>query len=71
MKKILKISFILILAICVIIGIRPKTYAEDLSNENQINNLINENEDNPESTKYLVTDSIISRVMPETSIETF
>ena len=71
MKKILRISFILILAICVIIGIRSKTYAEDLSNENQINNLINENEDNPESTKYFVTDSIISRVMPETSIETF
>ena len=36
-----------------------------------IENLIAENENNPESVKYLITDNCISRVYPETEVEAF
>ena len=36
-----------------------------------IETLIAENEDNPQSVKYLVTDNCISRVYPETEVKTF
>ena len=73
MKKILKLSFIaIVLGVILAIGIKDISFANnDLTNEELIANLMAENEDNPESIKYLVTDTFISRVAPETTVEDF
>lgn len=42
-----------------------------LTEEEFVQKLLKENEDNPESTKYLVTDEFISRVSPKTHIKDF
>ncbi|MCI8486046.1 MAG: hypothetical protein HFJ20_02930 [Clostridia bacterium] len=42
-----------------------------LTDEEFVAKLLKENEDNPESTKYLVTDEFISRVSPQTHIKDF
>lgn len=42
-----------------------------LTEEEFIANLLKENEDNPESEVYLVTDEFISRVAPETKVQDF
>jgi len=63
---------ILMIAICLIsfVMIRLKASSNVVSEE-VIEILMAENEDNPESVKYLVTDNCISRVNPETKVNTF
>ena len=46
---------------------RPKARLE--SEDEIIARLQKENEDNPESTNYLITDEYISNVLPETTVE--
>lgn len=73
-KKQTTLFAILVLLIFVILVsffmVRFKGKSSQFSQE-VIETLMAENEDNPESVKYLVTDNCISRVYPETKIETF
>ncbi len=69
------ILVLLLIIIANIIGLRKNIVEEQLSLKDTdmdiIKNLISTNDDNPESTKYLVTDKNISRVAPNTTIEEF
>ncbi|MBE5805737.1 MAG: hypothetical protein E7313_03390, partial [Clostridiales bacterium] len=71
-EKALVLILILLLAIVAIsyITVRFKAKSNVVTHE-VIEQLMAENEDNPESVNYLVTDSCISRVYPETEVETF
>ena len=72
MRKVLKISVIaIILSIVFAVNVQVNKVDASSTNEELIAKLMKENEDNPESIKYLVTDRFISRVMPETKVEKF
>ena len=72
MRKVLKISVIAII-LSIVFAVNVQVNKVDASSENEelIAKLMRENEDNPESIKYLVTNRFISRVMPETKVEKF
>ena len=72
MRKVLKISVIAII-LSIVFAVNVQVNKVDASSENEelIAKLMRENEDNPESIKYLVTDRFISRIMPETKVEKF
>ena len=72
MREVLKISVIAII-LSIVFAVNVQVNKVDASSENEelIAKLMKENEDNPESIKYLVTDRFISRVMPETKVEKF
>ena len=72
MRKVLKISVIAII-LSIVFAVNVQVNKVDASSENEelIAKLMRENEDNPESIKYLVTDRFISRVMPGTKVEKF
>ena len=72
MRKVLKISVIaIILSIVFAVNVQVNKVDASSTNEELIAKLMKENEDNPESIKYLVTDRFISRVMPGTKVEKF
>lgn len=72
MREVLKISVIAII-LSIVFAVNVQVNKVDASSENEelIAKIMRENEDNPESIKYLVTDRFISRVMPETKVEKF
>ena len=72
MRKVLKISVIaIILSLVFAVNAQVNKVDASSTNEELIAKLMRENEDNPESIKYLVTDRFISRVMPGTKVEKF
>ena len=73
MKNFCKLGVLtIIFSLVFIAGINVYAASDtNTSDESMLNQLNIENEDNPESTKYLVTDDFISRVLPETSVKGF
>ncbi|HBC84677.1 MAG TPA: hypothetical protein DCZ30_04490, partial [Clostridiales bacterium] len=69
MRK-LKFSVLIVILVCLLFGI-VNANNNQLTQEMFIKNLLAENEDNPESKMYLVTDDFISRVSPKTNIQQF
>ena len=66
------IAIILLLLATTITLVMTKFRGESkVVTQETIESLIAENEDNPASAKYLVTDNCISRVYPETQVQTF
>ena len=69
-----KVNLLLIMLILVFLcGLFSAINANnsELTEEEFIQELLKENEDNPESEKYLVTDDFIARVAPETKVKDF
>ena len=65
-------NLIIILVALLFIFAFPNKVEAKLENEDEIIARVQkDNDDNPESTAYLVTDEYVSNVAPETSIETF
>ena len=70
-KNLIAILLLLFLVIVLsFVMVRFKGISRNVTQE-EIETLLAENEDNPESVKYLVTDNCISRIYPETNVETF
>ena len=68
--KVIACILIPILAIASIIGALVISHGETVEEE-YVAKLMLENEENPESGKYLVTDEYISRVSPNTDVKDF
>ena len=68
-KIIYNLTVISIIALIFVFGLQMRPKARLESEDEIIARLQKENEDNPESTNYLITDEYISNVLPETTVE--
>ena len=68
-KIIYDLTVISIIALIFVFGLQMRPKARLESEDEIIARLQKENEDNPESTNYLITDEYISNVLPETTVE--
>ena len=71
-KKMSVIAILLLMAIIITSFVMARFNGRSNQETQEfIESLIAENENNPEAVKYLITDNCISRVYPETEVETF
>ena len=68
-KIIYNLTVISIIALIFVFGLQMRPKARLESEDEIIARLQKENEDNPESTNYLITDEYISNVLPGTTVE--
>ena len=72
MKKISNFFKLLFLVVFVgIIALSTNSFATVENEEQLLREVVRSNDDNPESTKYLVTDEVISNIMPGTTYGNF
>ena len=70
-SMIIAVILSLILMVAVIILAKDTIAMDEINIQEMIEKLQKENEDNPESNKYLVTDKTISRIKPESTLDIF